>query len=107
MQAMCPHRIPWHSGPVLPCLGNRPTGHEGHWMETVPNHKVFDTERCDLVLRGATLLDGRVRDIAITEGKIVELAHHVALAPARTLHLDGKVVLPGFVEAHTHLDKAL
>jgi cytosine deaminase len=57
----------------------------------------------DLWLRNATLASLDRADIRITGGRIA------AIAPAGTapdgLELDGGMVLPGFVDAHTHLDK--
>ena len=65
----------------------------------------------DLLLRGC-LLPGRTRliDIAIADGRIAELIPHEpgVRAPARErIDVDGRVVTPGLVEAHIHLDKAL
>ena len=58
------------------------------------------------LLRNARLADGLpVVDIAIDAGKIA------AIGPAEKAHadqvwdLDGRVVLPGLIDAHTHLDK--
>lgn len=65
----------------------------------------------DLLLRGC-LLPGRPRlvDIAIVDGRIAEfIAHEPGVrAPARErIDVGGRVVTPGLVEAHIHLDKAL
>lgn len=60
----------------------------------------------DLVLQHAVLADGAAVDIAIRDGAIVAVAPSVPGAATQRLALDGRVVLPGFVEAHTHLDKA-
>ncbi len=53
-----------------------------------------------LVERGATLLD-----VGVENGRIVEIA---AAISADTLEerLDGRLVIPGFVETHIHLDKS-
>ncbi|MCD2513678.1 amidohydrolase family protein [Comamonas endophytica] len=48
------------------------------------------------VLADLNLSQGRVRGIA---------PHDPARAPAGAWHLDGALVLPGLVDAHTHLDK--
>lgn len=57
----------------------------------------------DLWLRNATLASLDRADIRITGGRIA------AIAPAGTapdgVELDGGMMLPGFVDAHTHLDK--
>ncbi len=60
----------------------------------------------DLVLRGASV-EGHAgpADIAIDDGRIVTVGGAVS-GPVRTeIRLDGRVVLPGFVNSHIHLDK--
>ncbi|MEM8838173.1 MAG: amidohydrolase family protein, partial [Pseudomonadota bacterium] len=61
----------------------------------------------DLTLRNATLQSepGETLDIGISDGKIVAIGKD--LNPAGLDYdLDGKLVVPGFVETHIHLDKA-
>jgi cytosine deaminase len=62
----------------------------------------------DLVLRGARTPDARGRvDIAIREGRIATVAPRVVDTGAQELDVAGKLVIPGLVESHFHLDKAL
>jgi cytosine/creatinine deaminase len=62
----------------------------------------------DLVLRGAQLLDRHAPvDIVIRDGVIAEVGSAGGLAARETIDLAGRVVTPGLVEAHIHLDKAL
>lgn len=61
----------------------------------------------DLVIRGGKLVDGtgepaRVADVAIDGGRVVEIGD--TGAARRTIEADGRVVAPGFVDVHTHLD---
>ena len=61
----------------------------------------------DLVLRRA-LIAGRYAgpmDIGIGGGRIVAIEPHLA-ADAAEENLDGRLVIPGFVETHIHLDKS-
>ena len=58
----------------------------------------------DLILRGG-VVDGEVRDIGIAAGRIAAIAPNLE-AEAREIDLAGRLVLPGFVDAHIHLDKA-
>lgn len=46
-------------------------------------------------------------NIAIAAGHIAAVTQDAPVGAAETLDLDGRVVLPGFVEGHIHLDKAL
>ncbi|BBX26656.1 N-acyl-D-amino-acid deacylase family protein [Mycolicibacterium alvei] len=69
----------------------------------------------DLKITGGTVVDGTgsdrfTADVAIKDGKIVEVhrrgAHDPALAgdAAETIDATGKIVAPGFVDIHTHYD---
>src|SRR4051794_36974573 len=61
----------------------------------------------DLVIRNARLAgrgDATV-DIAVAGGKIAEIAPRLS-TEAPSENVDGKLVTPGFVETHIHLDKS-
>ena len=61
----------------------------------------------ELLLRDCRLPDGRLVDLGTVSGKIAEigsLAGHPAL---RVVDCGGRVLTPGLVDAHIHLDKAL
>ena len=61
-----------------------------------------------LLLRSATLADGRVVDISIDGGVITQIDLPGTAPLERAVEdLSGYVVLPSFVEPHVHLDKAL
>ena len=61
----------------------------------------------DLILRNARLAgeDRRSADIGIENGKIVAIEPHLR-AQAEIIDLAGRLVSPGFVETHIHLDKS-
>ncbi|MCU1396132.1 MAG: codA [Ilumatobacteraceae bacterium] len=60
-----------------------------------------------MLLRSATLADGRVLDVRIVDGTIVELGEHlVADEGDETLDLAGQLLVSAFAEPHAHLDKA-
>ena len=61
----------------------------------------------DFILRNARIASdaGRLTDIGIAGGKIVAIEPHLN-AEAETLDVDGRLVSPGFVETHLHLDKS-
>lgn len=63
-----------------------------------------------LLLRGVAIVDAERctvtedRDVAIADGRIVEVGSRLAPPPgARVIDEPGLVVLPGFVDTHTHL----
>jgi N-acyl-D-amino-acid deacylase len=67
--------------------------------------------RADLVLRGGTVIDGsgaapREADVVVEGDRIVAVGTHTGSA---TTEIDarGKLVTPGFVDVHTHLDAQL
>jgi cytosine/creatinine deaminase len=61
----------------------------------------------DLVLRRARVAgqSGALLDIGITDGRIAAMEPHVA-AEAPEEDIDGRLVIPGLVETHIHLDKS-
>jgi cytosine deaminase len=61
----------------------------------------------DLCIRNARLRDGTVNDIAIAGNEIVAIAPRLSTTAARELDAGGALVLPGLVDPHLHLDKAL
>jgi len=61
----------------------------------------------DLLLRRCRLPDGRTTDIGCRDGRIGELGELADRPARRVVDCEGRVVTPGLVEAHIHLDKAL
>src|SRR6476660_8352002 len=62
----------------------------------------------DLIIRGGTVVDGtggpvQQADVAIDDGIITEVGEVVGQA-TRELDADGLLVLPGWVDIHTHYD---
>jgi N-acyl-D-amino-acid deacylase len=63
----------------------------------------------DLVVKDGMIVDGsglpRYRaDIGVKDGKIVEIGRINGAATKETLDAEGRVVSPGFVDGHTHMD---
>lgn len=63
----------------------------------------------DTLIRGGSLLDGtgaaaRKADIAIDNGRITRIGDLSEANAAQTIDATGKLVTPGFVDLHTHLD---
>ena len=63
----------------------------------------------DLVVRNGMIVDGsglpRYRgDIGVIDGRIAEIGRLSGAAARETLDADGRVVAPGFVDGHTHMD---
>jgi len=63
----------------------------------------------DLVVKNGMIVDGsglpRYRaDIGVKDGKIAEIGRIGGAAAQETLDADGRVVSPGFVDGHTHMD---
>jgi len=63
----------------------------------------------DLVVKDGMIVDGsglpRYRaDIGVKDGKIAEIGRINGAAAKETLNAEGRVVAPGFVDGHTHMD---
>jgi N-acyl-D-aspartate/D-glutamate deacylase len=63
----------------------------------------------DLVVKNGTIIDGsglpRYRaDLAVKDGRIAEIGRLDGAAASETLDAEGRVVAPGFVDGHTHMD---
>jgi N-acyl-D-aspartate/D-glutamate deacylase len=66
----------------------------------------------DLVIRGGSVVDGtgapaRQADVAVSGERIVAVEPDFDGTATRTIDATGKVVTPGFVDIHTHLDAQL
>ena len=67
----------------------------------------------DVILRGGAVIDGTGRprypaDVAIAGDRIGAIGAGLAKAAgAREIDVSGKIVAPGFVDVHTHDDRAL
>lgn len=61
----------------------------------------------DVLIKGGTLIDGlggaaRSADVGIKDGMIAEVGANISSAAKEVLDAHGKVVMPGFVDVHTH-----
>lgn len=62
----------------------------------------------DIILRKVRIKEEKdLKDVAINNGKIVAIEENIEGSAEREIHGDGRVLIPGFVESHIHLDKAL
>ncbi|HUZ63102.1 MAG TPA: D-aminoacylase [Acetobacteraceae bacterium] len=70
------------------------------------------TLRCDLIIRDATIFDGtgdarRAGDVGVTGDRIVAVGDLGAASADREVVATGKALAPGFIDAHTHDDRAV
>ncbi|HZB90718.1 MAG TPA: D-aminoacylase [Stellaceae bacterium] len=68
--------------------------------------------RYDLVLRGGTVIDGSgsppfTADVGITAGRIAAIERLAERSGAAEIDVAGLAVAPGFIDVHTHDDRAL
>ncbi|HUZ65753.1 MAG TPA: amidohydrolase family protein, partial [Acetobacteraceae bacterium] len=68
--------------------------------------------RCDLIIRDATIFDGtgdarRTGDVGVTGDRIVAVGDLGAASADREVVATGKALAPGFIDAHTHDDRAV
>jgi N-acyl-D-amino-acid deacylase len=68
--------------------------------------------RYELVLRGGTVLDGTgaagvTADLALAEGRVAAIGRLAPGSGAEEIDVAGLAVAPGFIDVHTHDDRAL
>lgn len=66
----------------------------------------------DLIIRNGTVHDGtgaegQRADVAVVGDRIVAVGEKLELSATREINAEGKLVTPGFVDVHTHLDAQL
>ncbi len=61
----------------------------------------------DILLKGGTLTDGRVMDVAITGDRIADVAPRIEGAAGEVIDVTGLMVSPPFVDPHFHMDATL
>jgi cytosine deaminase len=61
----------------------------------------------DLLIKGGTLPDGTVSDIAITGDRITEIAPNITADAGEVIDAKGDLVSPPFVDPHFHMDATL
>ncbi|MCW5321140.1 D-aminoacylase [Verminephrobacter aporrectodeae subsp. tuberculatae] len=71
-----------------------------------------DPSAFDLLIRGGDVIDGTraprfAADVGIRAGRIAEIGDLSARAAHQVLDASGRIVAPGFIDAHTHDDQAL
>ncbi|RVT96349.1 D-aminoacylase [Rhodovarius crocodyli] len=68
--------------------------------------------RCDLIIRDATVFDGTGAprfqgDVAVSNDRIVAVGDLGAASATEEVQANGLAVAPGFIDAHTHDDRAV
>lgn len=68
--------------------------------------------RCDLIIRDATIIDGtggprRRGDVAVRGDRIAGVGDLGAWSADEEVRAEGRAVAPGFIDAHTHDDRAV
>ena len=66
----------------------------------------------DILIRGGLVVDGSgtpayAGDVAIKDGRIVEVGTHLAGEAHQVVQANGQVIAPGFIDPHTHFDVQL
>jgi N-acyl-D-amino-acid deacylase len=70
------------------------------------------SERFELLIRGGTVIDGTraprfAADVAVRDGRIAAIGRLDEARADREIDASGKIVAPGFIDAHTHDDRLL
>lgn len=72
----------------------------------------MNDKNVDLIVRGGTVIDGTKAprfdaDVAVKDGRIVAIGDVAGYTARQTLDARGRIVAPGFIDAHTHDDMAV
>jgi len=62
----------------------------------------------DFILKGGTVVEPHrvtLCDVAVKDGKIVQIASEIVSEGVPTVELEGKIVLPGAIDAHVHFNE--
>jgi cytosine/adenosine deaminase-related metal-dependent hydrolase len=60
-----------------------------------------------VLLQNASLPNGTRADLRLVDGSVQRIAPHMSAADVEAIDLCGRLVVPGFVDGHIHLDKTL
>src|SRR4051812_14585255 len=74
-----------------------------------PLNMLAQTSNCDILIRNGKIIDGTGNswfygDIAVKDGKIIDVGKHLNFSATKTIDATGLVVSPGFIDVHTHLE---
>jgi len=62
----------------------------------------------DLIFRNVRIDDAKpLMDVAVRNGKITDIAQTITATANQEIQGNGNVLVPGFVEAHLHLEKPM
>ncbi len=64
---------------------------------------------CDVLIKNGKIIDGTGNswyygDIAVRQGKILATGRNLPYTAAKTIHAEGLIVAPGFIDVHTHIE---
>lgn len=64
---------------------------------------------CDILIKNGKIIDGSGNnwyygDIAVKDGKIVRIGKSLAYTANQTIHANGLIIAPGFIDVHTHIE---
>ena len=90
--------------------------HQPSFSPAALQHRIacaLGQSECDLVLRNARIFNVFTKafvnhcDVAIVEGIIVNVGPYLAVRGKEEIDLDNAVLVPGFIDAHVHIESSM
>src|SRR6202789_1830528 len=77
----------------------------------IPGRLAATPVKCDLIVKGGRVIDpsrklNAIRDVAIADGRIVAVGANISANATETIDAQGKLVVPGLIDIHTHATRA-
>lgn len=88
-------------------LNRREILHAGAGLALLSHVPRARAQAPDLIIRGGRVIDPSVgleavRDVAVSAGRVAEIAPRISASGAQTLDASGRIVAPGLIDIHTH-----
>src|SRR6202034_3424205 len=77
----------------------------------IPGRLAATPVKCDLIVKGGRVIDpsrklNAIRDVSIADGCMLAVGANISANATETIDAQGKLVVPGLIDIHTHATRA-